>query len=294
MNKRGYGSLIWGGMLILLGLLLLLENLNVFGEWQAPFWSLFLGAFGLLFLSIYVRDREQWWALIPALVILGIAVAVFLAEQDLIAGYLVATIILAAVGLPFLLIFVTDRGHWWALIPALTMLGVAAGVFLEGVGAIGGTAVAGFVLGGISLGFLSIYLIDREQWWALIPGGIMGIMAFFFLLATATKYIWPLAIILLGLLLLRGSLGGGRRRPSGRRRVELSVPPPSTDASAPQLQRQRLPTLEEQIEAAIAEESAPAEGAAAAEPEGDAFERPAAMPPAPEMPQPPEVPPGPQ
>jgi hypothetical protein len=281
-------------MLVLLGLLLLLENLNVFGEWEAPFWSLFLGAFGLLFLSIYVRDREQWWALIPAVVILGIAVAVFMAEQDLVADYLVATIILAAVGLPFLFIFLTDRGHWWALIPALTMLGVAAGVFLEGVGAISGTAVAGFVLGGISLGFLSIYLIDREQWWALIPGGIMGIMAFFFLLATATKYVWPLAIILLGVLLLRSSLSGGRRRRGGRRRVELSVPPPSIDASAVEPQRQRLPTLEEQIEAAIAEESAPAEEAAAAESEDDASAPPANMPPTPEMPQPPEVPPGPE
>jgi len=284
MNKRRYGSLIWGGMLVLLGLLLLLENLDLFGEWQVPFWSLFLGALGLLFLSIYVRDREQWWALIPGLVILGIAVAVFMAEQDLVADYLVATTILAAVGLPFLVIFATDRSHWWALIPALTMLGVAAGVFLEGVGAISGTAVAGFVLGGISLGFLSIYLIDREQWWALIPGSIMGTMAFFFLLATATKYVWPLAIILLGVLLLWGSLGGGRRR-RGRRRVQPSTPPP---------QRERLPTLEEQIEAAIAEEAAAAEGTTTAEPGDKEPEPPAAMPPAPEIPHPPEVPPGPQ
>ena len=293
MNKRRYGSLIWGGMLVLLGLLLLLENLDLFGEWQVPFWSLFLGAFGLLFLSIYVRDREQWWALIPGLVILGIAVAVFMAEQDLIADYLVATIILAAVGLPFLLIFATDRNHWWALIPALTMLGVATGVLLEGVGAISGTAVAGFVLGGISLGFLSIYLIDREQWWALIPGGIMGTMAFFFLLATATKYVWPLAIILLGVLLLWRSLGGGRRR-RGRRRVDLSTPPPASDVSAARPKRERLPTLEEQIQAAVDEESAGAEETVTAEPEQEEPGPPVDMPPPPEMPQPPEVPPGPQ
>jgi hypothetical protein len=294
MNKRGYSSLIWGGMLVLLGLLLLLENLNLFGEWQVPFWSLFLAAFGLLFLSIYVRDREQWWALIPSLVILGIAVAVFIAEQDLIADYVVATIILAAVGLPFLLIFATDRGHWWALIPALTMLGIAAGVFLEGAGAISGTAVAGFVLGGISLGFLSIYLIDRAQWWALIPGGIMGTMAFFFLLATATKYVWPLAIILLGVLLLWGSLHGDGRRRRRRRRVELSTHPPVGDVSTAPPKRERLPTLEEQIQAAIDEESAAAEETTHAEPEKEEPEPPAAMSAPPEMPSPPEVPPGPQ
>jgi hypothetical protein len=95
-------------------------------------------------------------------------------------------------------------------------------------------------------------------------------------------------------LLLRSSLGGGRRRRGKRRLVEPSAPTPSIDASAAQPEPQRLPTLEEQIEAAIAEESVPAEGATATEPEGDASEPPTTMPPTPEMPQPPEVPPGPE
>ena len=125
MRKRRYGSLIWGGLLIVIGLLLLIDNLDLLGDWDAPIWSLILGACGLVFLAIYANDRAQWWALIPGLVILGIAAAVFLAEQDLVEGYVVATIILAAVGLPFLLIFVSDRQHWWALIPAYVLLVVA-------------------------------------------------------------------------------------------------------------------------------------------------------------------------
>jgi hypothetical protein len=293
MSKRGYGSLILGGALIVLGLGLLAENLDLLGEWNAPVWSLLLGAFSLVFLVTYINDREQWWALIPGLAILGVAVAVFLAEQDLVADEAVATIILAGVGLPFLLIFLTDRKHWWALIPAMTMFGIAVGVLFEGIGAISGAAVAGFVIGGISLGFVSIYLVDREQWWALIPGGIMGFIAFIFLLAAAAKFVWPVAIILLGLLLLRGSLGGGRRR--ARRVARPAAPIPSIDAreldravEVAKPERKRLPTLEEQIEEAIAEE------AEIEKSESEEDEPPADMPPAPEMPEPPEVPSGPE
>lgn len=304
MRKRGYGSLIWGGMLIILGLLLLLDNLDVLGDWDAPVWSLILAAFGLFFLVLYGVDRTQWWALIPGLVILGIAAAVFLAEQDLVEGYIVATIILTGVSLPFLLIFVSDRQHWWALIPALTMAGVAAGVFLEGIGAIGGEAVGGFVVGGISLGFVSIYLIDRQQWWALIPGGIMGVVAFFLLLATAADLVFPAALILLGLLLLRSNLGRGRRRRRRAAPVRKSVP--SIDVGdlersveAAQPEKKRLPTLEEQIAAAIADESEvpaipPTKETTVAEAEPDKPEPAADVPPGPEMPEPPEVPAGPE
>lgn len=286
MQKRGYGSWIWGGFLIAFGLLLLADNLDWLGDWDAPIWSLILGAISLVFLTTFISDRQQWWALIPGLVILGIAVAVFLAEQDLIADYVVASIILASIGLPFLLIFTIDRQHWWALIPGMTMSGSAVAVFFEGIGVIGGAAVGGIIVGGISLGFVSIYLIDRKQWWALIPGGVMGSVAFFLLLAAASRFIWPVALILLGLLLLRGGLGGGRRQP----RRPAPVPPPVEPVRG---ERKRLPTLEEQIEAAIAEEPETVEDVEvveASEPEAKESESPAEMPPALEMPEPPEVP----
>lgn len=234
MHKRGRTQLIWAGMLIVLGLLLLAGNLNWLGDLNAPFWSLILGAASLIFLTTFVSDREQWWALIPGLVLLGVAVAVFLADHDIVADHVVATIILAAVGLPFVLIYIIDRQQWWAMIPAFTMAGVAAGVFLEGAGAITGPAVAGFVLGGVSLGFLFIYVVDRELWWALIPGGITGLMSIVFLLAAAARFILPLVIILFGLLLLYGNLRRGRQRPH-------------------EPESQRLPTTEEQIEVAVAD-----------------------------------------
>jgi hypothetical protein len=250
MRRRGSAPLVWGGLLIILGLLLLAENLGWLGSLQTPFWSLLLGAAGLFFLVTYIGDRKQWWALIPGLTLVGVAVAIFLAEGELVADHVVAAIILTGVGLPFLLIFVFDRQHLWALIPALTMAGVALGVSLEGAGIINGTAVAGFVLGGIRLGFVSIYVIDRQSWWVLIPGGIVGTIAIFFLIAAAARFIVPLAIILFGLLLLLRAMGGYRREPA----TFYTAPPrPASDSAV--VQSQGLPTLEEQIEAAISEES---------------------------------------
>ena len=290
MCERGYGALIWGGLLILLGLLLLIDNLELLGDLDVPVLSLMLAALGLVFLAIFINNRAQWWALIPGLVILGIAAAVYLAERDLVPDYAVATISLAGVGLPFLLIFFADRQHWWGLIPAMTMGGIAMGIFFEGTGAIGEEVVGGFVVGGISLGFLSIYLIDRKQWWALVPGGATGIVACFLFLATATQVVVPAAMIVLGLLLLRGSLGGGRRRAG--RASSVSAPLPSSNVSELSVdesrlpshtveaaipERKRLPTLEEQIEAAIAEEPEIGEKEAA-----DVSE--------PEEPEPPQVP----
>jgi hypothetical protein len=161
--------------------------------------------------------------------------------------------------------------------------------------------VGGLAVGGISLGFVSIYLIDREQWWALIPAGIMGVLAFFLLLATAARFVWPAALIVLGLLLLRSNLGGSRRR--ARRAPLPPAPIPSIDTAeldrtveATEPERERLPTLEQQIADAIAEESAaplPAEAADQA-PETEKPEPPADMPATPEMPEPPEVPAGPE
>jgi hypothetical protein len=296
MRKISYGSVIWGGVLIILGLGLLIENLNLLGDWNVPFWSLLLGAFGLFFLTVYVRDRAQWWALIPGLAILVIAVAVLLAELELVAGYLVGAVILGGVGLPFLTIFISDRQHWWALIPGLTMFGTAVAVLLEGLGVIEGETVGAIVVGGVSLGFIAIYLVDRRQWWALIPGGIMGIIAFFLLLATAAEFVWPTALILLGLLMLRGSLRG--RRKESRLAAEAATRLPSTDGREPDLvlqatqsERRRTPSLDEQIRAAIGDQATQDEGM---ETEEENEEGPDDMPPPPVMPEPPQVPPGPE
>jgi hypothetical protein len=86
--------------------------------------------------------------------------------------------LLALGGLVFISVYLNERRHWWALIPGFTLLGVAATVFLSSFfprldNILGGL----FVLGGIGLAFVTVYLADRRNWWALIPAGVMLTLA---------------------------------------------------------------------------------------------------------------------
>jgi uncharacterized membrane protein HdeD (DUF308 family) len=86
--------------------------------------------------------------------------------------------LLGLAGIFFVLIYINNRLHWWALIPGLTLIGVGLAtmvdVLVPGVGDILGGL---FVLGGIGAGFISVYLSDRRQWWAIIPAGVMITLA---------------------------------------------------------------------------------------------------------------------
>lgn len=81
-------------------------------------------------------------------------------------------------GLVFLYVYLANRAHWWALIPGFTLLGiggtVAAAEFAPAVGQVAGGAL---VLGGIALGFWTIYLTDIDRWWAVIPAGVLTTLA---------------------------------------------------------------------------------------------------------------------
>jgi hypothetical protein len=78
----------------------------------------------------------------------------------------------------FLFTFVSNRANWWALIPGVILLGLTAVITL-GVAAPALAAAWGgpVFLGGIGLSFVAVYLASREQWWAVIPGGVLGTLA---------------------------------------------------------------------------------------------------------------------
>ncbi len=85
------------------------------------------------------------------------------------------TIITLAAGIYFLSVFFNNHAHWWALIPGVILIvfGITIGVetFLP-------TFVAAHLTGpiiliGIGLPFLLVYLVERSNWWAIIPAGVM-------------------------------------------------------------------------------------------------------------------------
>lgn len=93
-------------------------------------------------------------------------------------GNLFWGILFFLVGVFFISIFINNRQHWWGLIPAYGLLGVSILLLLETIlppipEMLGGV----IILTALALAFIHIYIIDRQNWWALIPGGVLLTLA---------------------------------------------------------------------------------------------------------------------
>ena len=152
--------------------------------------------------------------------ILLIAVGISLMLQNLgiitLGGFLVP-VLLGLGGLAFVYVFLVKRDNWWALIPGLTLLGVAGAVAWDSFGLPSARGwSASFLLGGIGLSFLVIFLNGREHWWAIIPGGALLTIALVAgLSSSGSELIDVGSVFFLGLALTFGLLGV-LRTPQGR------------------------------------------------------------------------------
>ena len=126
------------------------------------------------------RGRMVWGL---ALILIG---GIFLAQQLGLFGatqfpwYIIPFGILA---LLFLLTFVLDRRQWWALIPGFIMLGLTLLIFNDQNHLLTDTQAGAMFLFSIGLPFLLIFLFNRSMWWALIPGGVLSVVALITLLS---------------------------------------------------------------------------------------------------------------
>jgi len=89
-------------------------------------------------------------------------------------GGLFWTFAFGVAGLMFLSVFLGNRTYWWSLIPGFTLLGIGATILIGSYFPFLDRFLGGaFVLGGIGVAFLAVYLADQRNWWALIPAGVM-------------------------------------------------------------------------------------------------------------------------
>jgi hypothetical protein len=197
--------IFWGLLLILAGVLFLLDSMNVIGIGDV-IWGVLLGVGGLAFLSVYFAWRTNWWALIPGFVLLAIGLLILL-EQFLPGGVGAwgGSIVLGGIGLAFLAVYLSNREFWWALIPAGVMATLALVVGLEN--ALGEFEVGGVFFLGLALTFALVGLLPTPQGamrWAFIPAVILGVIGLLIMVAMTTmiNYLWALALIAAGLILL--------------------------------------------------------------------------------------------
>lgn len=193
-------------LLIVIGILLLLQNLGILVGVVALIWSLIFGAGGAVFLYVFLTNRTQWWAIIPGFALLGLAALIALDEfwpqvGDILGGAL----FLGGIGLAFWVIYFVKREHWWAVIPGGVMFTVA---LIAGLSSIfKGVEMGGVLFLGLGLTFGLLYFVPTPHGrmkWALIPAAVLLVMGLLITAATTgiLEYLWPAALILVGLYLL--------------------------------------------------------------------------------------------
>jgi hypothetical protein len=205
--KRFDFRVLLGGGLMLLGGLLFLEQFGLLKGVAGMFWGAVLAVVGAAFMRVFFQNmRTNWWAVIPAFALFGMAADTILPERFSGWG---GAFFLGAVGLAFWTIYFTDRSRWWAIIPGgvlvtLAVVSLADNFFvLEG-----GNGSIFFI--GLGLTFLLVALLPNpvaDTRWAYIPSAVLVLMgAFVASSATAglANYVWPVALIAVGLGLIGG------------------------------------------------------------------------------------------
>jgi predicted membrane protein len=212
MNTQSKKSgLVWGGLLIVFGVLALLETVTDLGTWV---WVAVLTIGGLLVYGLYATDRSEKWLLIISYAMLAVAGLVALLTLGVLDDPYVATYVLLAIAFPFLVAFLRDRTKWGLLIPAYVLLAVSVMVPLIELGVLDDTLIAAYVLFVVAIPFFVVYLRNTKNWWALIPGGILAIIGLSFLIAEASvEYIFAAALIVAGILIVVRQFTKGEEPP---------------------------------------------------------------------------------
>ena len=205
--KSANTSIITGVILIAVGVLLLLDLLDVI-ESAAYVPILIFTAVGAVFISLFIRRRENWWAAIPGSVFLGLA-AVTTATQ-LTDGGGAASFLFLFMAAGFAAVYLRHRGNWWALIPGGVMLTLAVIVALPE--DLQGMPVAAVLFLGLAatFGLLSGVPVDTASHgqpgrmkWPLIPAAVLGVLGLIFALQSMALLI-AADLVVLALMILAG------------------------------------------------------------------------------------------
>ena len=196
MNRSNVRVFI-GGALVLLGVLMLLERLGVIRFAVAIFWGVLFFLVGAYFLYRFaVNGSREWWALIPGFALIGMG------ASALLPGNWSGLAFLGFLGISFLAVYLNNRGRWWAIIPAGVLITLGVTAVLTDAYNVQGTGGIFFL--GLGLTFLLLAVLASLQW-AYIPGVVlllMGVLLGYSQFTGLINYVWPAALILVGLLLI--------------------------------------------------------------------------------------------
>ena len=143
---------------------------------------LFIGLL-LPFVVAYFTDRTRnWWALIPGGVMLFLALVTLLVDS--VGGEWIGAMFLLLIGIAFLAVYFNNQTRTWALLVAYIFGVLSIAPMLAAFGNVAAYFGSVFLLA-IGLPFYMLYFRSAENWWAIIPAGVMTILAVITTLAIA-------------------------------------------------------------------------------------------------------------
>ncbi|MFN8473648.1 MAG: hypothetical protein U0822_15775 [Anaerolineae bacterium] len=159
--------------------------------------------------------------LVPGLILVGLGIIFLIAQFVPLGNW-----ILLILGLVFLVAYFVSRlpGLLW---PGSILTGLGAGLLASQLIGVQDTLTGALVLAGLSLGFFAVYIIDAlitppapvGALWAGGGTGIAAVIVWFVALGIvppniwdALGRLWPLILIVIGILILMGVIGGRRHR----------------------------------------------------------------------------------
>lgn len=155
---------IFGGLAVILGLL-------VAGIDNAALTSaLFIGLL-IPFVAAYLTDRTRnWWALIPAAVMVFLTLVALLVER--VPGEWFGALLLFMVALSFFMVYLRQRTRMWALLVAYIVAALAIAPAMASAGSLA-PYYGGLFLLLVALPFLFVYFRNGDKWWPIIPASAL-------------------------------------------------------------------------------------------------------------------------
>lgn len=184
--KAATASIIAGAVLLLAGVLLLLDALRVLDTARLV-WPFIFGAAGAVFLAVFSRSRDYWWAAIPGFVLLGLAAVAFTTQLwPEPAGDWPGSLFFLFISAGFAAVYFRVRASWWALIPCGVMLTLALVVALPP--AMEGPPVAAVLFLGLAATFAALTLTPERMKWPLIPAAALAVLGLSFAIQSAVNF----------------------------------------------------------------------------------------------------------
>jgi hypothetical protein len=168
-----------GGVVLILAMLIgVLLLVNLFVELSPQVWAAFLAVAGVGALGFYLADRSDGLILLAAHVLGATAGLVAFIPAGLLRDEAIAAYVLLAIALPFLGAFARNRARWWALILAYPLLVIVGVLGLSASRLWPDNLISAYVVVAMAIPFFVSYMQNHTRRWALVLGGILGVIGF--------------------------------------------------------------------------------------------------------------------